>query len=376
MRNLGSVSAHDAKPKPAPRRLRRACACLLGILIAGLSAEVYFRTLPAEALGFVLENGVFLRPPEFTPDPQRNALGFHDVEFETEEPNVPRVLLLGDSYVAALSVALADTVGRRLEDELRPHASPPPRVLAAGLPGWGQTEQLTTLQTLGPALKPTLVLSLLLPFNDIRDNSPTLRARANAELAALARSRPGWLRLKAEDAPALLIAGSRLNQWFSFHLAQRKEQSSRADTLPLDYEVYAVPPSEEWTDAWQRTEALLLQTAELSRALGARYALAIASTPHGMLGPELGLEQLRASYPALRERSFDLQAPTHRLQAFCKQHGIPCLDLETLCAEEYARHNVPLHWPRDGHWNRAGNAYAAQLLASFVRELLQSNAPH
>ncbi|MBL8897392.1 MAG: hypothetical protein JNM84_07180 [Planctomycetes bacterium] len=360
------------RARSGSRAARRACAALLGIAAALLSAELVLRALPSESLGFVYARGVFTRPPEFTEDERRNALGFHAAELPPAEDRAPQVLLLGDSYVAALSVPLEETVGQRLERELDADGGRSLRVIAAGLPGWGQAEQLEALRALGPHTRSSLVLTLLLPFNDLRDNHPALEAQANAELEALARYRPGWLRLRREEAPLFFFESSLLNQWLSFHAARRRERTTREATAPLDYEVYVDPPSGAWIEAWERTERLLLETADTARQLGAAYAVALASTPHGVRGPEDGLAILRASYPALRERALDLTAPTRRLERFCREHGIPCLELEARFAAEQARRSDPLHWPRDGHWNVAGNAFAAQQLARFVREVLAS----
>lgn len=103
------------RARSGSRAARRACAALLGIAAALLSAELVLRALPSESLGFVYARGVFTRPPEFTEDERRNALGFHAAELPPAEDRAPQVLLLGDSYVAALSVPLEETVGQRLE---------------------------------------------------------------------------------------------------------------------------------------------------------------------------------------------------------------------------------------------------------------------
>lgn len=356
-------------------RVARTVAVFLGVACALAAAELGCRSLSGESLGFVYAHGVFTRPPEFREDPRRNALGFHDVEPPAPAAGMARVLLLGDSYVAALSVPLEATVGRRLEEALARDGDAAVRVVSAGQPGWGQAEQLEVLRALGPLARPALVLTLLLPFNDIRDNLPALDAAANDELAQLARYRPGWLRLRREEAPLFFCEGSRLNQWLSFQAAQRSERASRGGPAPLDYAVYDVDPRGLWEEAWRRTEALLLETAAVARGLGARYALAIASTPHGVLGAAEGLERLRASYPALRGLDLDLRGPTRRIESFCRAHGIPCLDLEAPFAAAQARGAGPLHWPRDGHWNLAGNALAGELLAPFARAELRAAPP-
>lgn len=353
--------------------MRLACAGL-GITLALALGEASARLLPEEVRGYVFRDGVFQRPPEFAEDTTHNALGLHDLP-PTAAPEGKRVLLLGDSYVAALSVPIEHTVGRRLAwhgAEADPRRSL--EVIAVGRPGWGQLEELEALRLAPAEWAPELVLTLLLPFNDIRDNLPELDRRADQQLAHLARYRPGWLRLRREDAPLLLLGCSELNRWFSFQLARRARGGVGASEIPLDYLVYAKAPDPAaadplWLAAWEATESALRATAALARERGARYALALASTPHGILGPEAGLAVLRRNYPRLAERHLDLEGPARRLRAFCEAEGIPFLDLEPLLRAEQERTQVPLHWPRDGHWNEAGNDAAGRELARFVRSL-------
>jgi hypothetical protein len=65
-----------------------------------------------------------------------------------------------------------------------------------------------------------------------------------------------------------------------------------------------------------------------------------------------------------REREFDRDLPNQRLQAFFEERGIPYLDLlEVLRESEKADPNYKL---RDTHWNRRGNAVAAEAIAKWL----------
>ena len=73
---------------------------------------------------------------------------------EEIEADRQRVLLLGDSYVHAAAVQIAETIGQRLEAGLGPAWD----VVSMGGVGWGQTEELEALLTHGDALDPDQVL--------------------------------------------------------------------------------------------------------------------------------------------------------------------------------------------------------------------------
>jgi hypothetical protein len=83
-------------------------------------------------------------------------------------------------------------------------------------------------------------------------------------------------------------------------------------------------------------------------------------------GAEEGLERLRGAYPAMRNRSWDLDGPNRELKEFCGEEGIPFLSLEPLFRQHLRDHGERLHWRYDGHWNPRGNDLAARYIAEFI----------
>lgn len=345
----------------------RIALLLASTVLSLVVAELWLRTRADTELGFRYENGRFTGPREFEPDRRTNRLGFHDAEPGAKLPGTRRILLLGDSYVAAISVALEETVGQRLQHHLNTGGGAF-QVVSLGEQAAGQGEELALLERYGPRLEPDLVVTLFLAFNDVRDNDPALELQADSELAAMQRFRPGWSRIPRSQAPLFWIEGSRLNQLLSFQLARRRgERSDRS--IPTDYFVYATTPDPLWEDAWQRTFGQLAATRRLAEALGAEYALVSASTPHGVHGPKAGRERIVAAYPAAAELELDLDLPDRRLAAWAAAAGVPFLALEPILRRELAQDGEPLHWAYDGHWNVHGNDRAGDLMARFVRTL-------
>ena len=339
----------------------------LAVIVAAvlLLAEVGVRCLSPLQLGFRYENGKFRRPKEFDSDRSRNALLLHDVDHGPKPPGTKRVVLLGDSYVAAWSVPIPATVGRRLEHYLHTAGATDYEVIAIGQPEWGQREQLRALEDLGSWARPDWVVTLFLAFNDVRDNSPALERMAGKQYGAMARMRPGWTYVSADDAPWFWIRGSVLNQLLSHRLAVWSGHRGRSG-IPIDYFVYAKEQDDLWQDAWRQTEELIVQIRERSAGLGARYAIVSASSPHGVLGADRGLRHLVKTYPGMDELEWDLDGPDRRLARICESHGIPLLLLEPIFRARTAETGCRLHWQYDGHWNVEGNDLAVPYLQGYA----------
>ena len=344
---------------------KRLAFSFLAILLTLVLAEGFLRLLSPLRLGFEYTDGKFSAPVEFTMDHTQNRLGFHDVEPVPIRLDATRILLLGDSYVHAYSVPIPSTVGRRLEHHLHKSSGRPHQVIACGRSGWGQREQLTVLERLGPTLRPDLLVTFFVPFNDVSDNWTELRAKARTQLTTLMRARPGWLAIPADQAPCFYLRASRLNQLISHRLALMSAPKDR-EHIPLEYYVYSAAPDAIWTDAWAATERLILETRDMSRELGAQYVVVSASTPHGVWGAAEGLKRLVNVYPAMRDAEWNLDQPNARLERFCKQHDIPFLSLEPRFREETVQKGRRLHWKYDGHWNVEGNDLAGKLVADFI----------
>ncbi|MDH3743471.1 MAG: hypothetical protein OES47_00040 [Acidobacteriota bacterium] len=336
-------------------------------LAIGLGAgELWLRTRSTVELGFDYRDGQFLRAVPFARDLTSNSFGFHDVEPSPKTPDVFRVLLVGDSYVASRSVSIPQSVGRRLEFHLNKNRDSAVDVTSVAMEGWGQGQELAAIKRLGARLAPDLVVTLFLSLNDVRNNYPPLQAKGTEQLRRMKHFRPGWWRLHKSDAPLFWLESSVLNRVLSHRLAVWL--SGRSDReIPIDYFVYSEQVDPEWQRAWQETKRLLLETRQLARSLGAVYALVSASTPQGVLGPDQGVERLVESYPAMRELPWDLERADHELGRFSQEHGIPFLALEPAFRRLTREQGVELHWQLDGHWNIEGNDRAADLIAAFLR---------
>ncbi len=321
---------------------------------------------------------------EFTTPVQINADGRRDLERPVHKPpGTYRVLLLGDSFIEAMQVALEQTFARRLEAALNRPGGPPVEVISMGVSGYGTASQYLWYRDEGRAYGPDVVLLSFYPGNDVRNNSPTLEPTlrpvydadgtllrvASAGRAGGGDGTRGWLassaaytyfrKLVITRQPALaerLATVGLLDQAAVRPLPM-------VDGVPVDYWVSAGEPPPGWGDAWAYTERLLATLRDAVRADGARFAVMVV-TAHEQIYPG-DWQQLLETYPAMQRVAWDLNGPERHVLAWCERAAVPCVQLSPAFLAR--RDQERLHFPYDGHWTAAGNALAAQTVANFLR---------
>ncbi len=102
-----------------------------------------------------------------------NSYGIRERQYELPKPpGVVRIVMLGDSFVFGLGVALDDRCGRFLEESLRARAIAPPgviEVLQIGIPSWNILAECAYLRRQLGLLQPDLVVHVVV-HNDIDDS--------------------------------------------------------------------------------------------------------------------------------------------------------------------------------------------------------------
>ena len=131
----------------------------------------------------------------------------------------------------------------------------------------------------------------------------------------------------------------------------------------LDEQVFHEPREPKWQEAWEITDRLVVAAGEESTQHGARFVLAVLSTP-GSVYPDA---QMRARYA--KSLGVDsLFYPEQRLEALGANNGFDVLALAPAMQRRADEQHVFLHGfentkPGFGHWNEAGHALAADLIA-------------
>jgi lysophospholipase L1-like esterase len=322
---------------------------------------------------------------EFVVPVRINSHGRRDVERPFEkQAGTRRILVLGDSFVEALHVRLEDSFTRVLERSLAGAPTVrPTEIISAGVSGYGTAAEVLYFERDGRRYRPDVVLLAFYPGNDIKNNSPTLEDAFPPQYTA-----DGTLERVTSSRP-VAKPGGRLPQWQTYRYLRKTlltgfpglarqaaqlglldPQALRAaperDGIPVDYGVYRRPPSSEWESAWQHTERLLERLRRSVEQANARLAIAILSTRY-QVETETWRKVL-STYEAMQGKDWELDAPAGRVEAWCRRHDVPCVNMTGHFRKAAADSGELLHYPHDGHWTAAGHQLAARVLRTFLEE--------
>lgn len=353
-----------------------------GLLLIGLVGETWIRlTTPfmmtANTSAFVPGVGPLREPGsrlrytdrrDFWTVSRANRWGFVD-----RGPPPPRraaeschVALIGDSFVEALQVPMADKVQVVLELLARQNAPLLDVTLSAfGMGGTGQINQLPFYDAYARRLRPKLVV-LVVFNNDFRNNV--------ADQMALLGNDPDrlpWLSAAHADGAFKLLppAADYRRGYISLGLAEE----------PLTYVFRAVHRRSwlvEWVWRGSNPFAMLY-----NRKVQAKVAAFLRQRRgHGNLDDAqddimgFALEQWKTRTDRDGARLLVL-ATSHlggaggghfeRLRAIAEPRGIALVDQHEYIVRQGGDPS-DAHWPHDVHWNRAGHRWAAEALLEWL----------
>jgi len=326
---------------------------------------------PALLRGQFREPGVHPnRSGEFSVQVQVNRDRFVDREWADPQPGVPRVLVIGDSFVEAAQVDLEQGFGRVLEAAMGEQRGALVEVLSLGVPGAGTGTALALLDVYAPRLRPQLVVLGFLLSNDVLNNHPLLEPKPDKPFyrldgGVLVPTDAQRSSSSAWRVPVLwrishtwrLVARTVVGRQLSL------QSLERGGGMPLDLRVHDPAGGSTWDEAWAVTDALV--GAMAARCAEQDISFATLIFPSQVEATQAGRAAAVQAWPALED--WDLDAAGARAHAMAVQHG-PVLDLTPALAA--GQHDAPLYFSQDGHWTPAGHRVAAEASASFLSELL------
>ena len=322
--------------------------------------------------------GWTLSDPGYTPHIVRyNGFGMHDdpVTFE-KPPNTYRILILGDSYAQGLQLPMEQGFPSLLEADLNDSAGNTRyEVVNFSIDTLGTDRLLMLYALIGYQFDADLVLLATYVGNDIQNNSIELAALRNEGYQPrpfFKRDAGGNLRLH-NWRDALPEADAPAPAWLRRAHTEREypiqtpaaPQVTVQDPYTLSYPVQLglyLPEDDDWREAWDITEGVLAQFAQVTAAQGSDFALLVI--PDRRAVHTADYQQTREDYPFLG--TYDAAAPVQRMMTLAAQHDIPALDLlPVLQAVDQRGERAYLRV--DGHYNETGHAVTAQALARWLR---------
>lgn len=385
------------KPGFGARIVGGAALIVLGTLVALLFGEGVLRLTGLSFPVFEVHDptrGVALRPgkegwyrKEGSALVRINEHGYRDAERSlAKPPGTLRIAVLGDSFVEARQVALADTFVARLGPALSAGcpalAGRSVEVLNFGVSGYATTEALLTMRQDALRFAPDWVLLALYPGNDVGENSKLVTQGAAAQwrmqkpvhvLQADGRlalepfpQQPVWRRALYEGihhSRLLEVLNEARKAWEVRKMKQAASQARDVFDLGISKDVYAAPADAAWREAWLVTEGLLSMMSSEAAAHGARFAVATVTMSEQVHPDQTVSEQVRQ-----RLGVPDLLYPDERIAEFGARHGFPVIRLARPLQEIARRERLHLHGFANtvmghGHWNEHGHRAAAEVIA-------------
>ena len=315
-----------------------------------------------------------------------NALGQRDrPRTYARTPGRRRVLVLGDSFVEAMQVALEETFSARLEGQLGVE------MLNAGVSGYSTDNELRAFAARGARYAPDAVLLLVYVGNDVEENGPRLYLSnphglpPKPWLAAPHPSRGLALCLAAHRTAGRITAATPGLLWSRSRLVRAALTTGTEDVLgfacagatgpplvpgvPELLGVYGAPETPAWQEAWETTAATLHDLVGRVRASGARIGVVLG--PAGIeIDPRIRGFQA-AFFPAVHARRWDYEYPYRRLGDLLASEGVPWMSLVPALRAHRARTGRSGYYEWDAHWDAEGHTVVAEALAPFVETLLR-----
>jgi len=368
-----------------------AVALVLGemaLRVVGFSYPNFWR--PDPVVGTVLAPGMEgWQRDEGSAYVKVSAQGLRDREHSVAKPaGTYRIAVLGDSYAEAMQVDLERAFWALLPKKLEAcgfGGGKKVETVNFGVSGYGTGHELLTLQNRVWQYSPDMVMLAFFPGNDVRNNSKALEGEKRPyfslkdgklfldsafrddpefkEKQHIAEHRAFMQELRLYQLMRRVRAGNIAQHFHNAPVAAAAAAGEKLTEPGLDEQVFLQPKDDKWRDAWDVTDRLVVAASEETRQHGARFLLAVLSTP-GSVFPDAGMRERYAKTLGVSSLFY----PEERLQGLGKANGFEVLALapemqKRADAQHVYFHGFPNTKPGFGHWNEAGHAAAADLIA-------------
>ena len=199
---------------------------------------------------------------------------------------------------------------------------------------------------------------MFLTANDIKNNSPILQnnpsKRKDRSFADLKEF------LKKSKIVNIVLS-----------IRQRFQESKRNNQFgyPIDYHVYDPKYSNDYQEAWETTQKILLESKNITEASGAKYILTTLSNNEQV--NQKVRDEIFKNYPKAANANLDFGKPDRLINDFCVKEDFICWQMLPFFLD-FKENNpdTPTHNFYEGHWNQTGTNLAANFLKKQIEDYL------
>jgi len=300
--------------------------------------------------------------PEFTTDLAINAQGVRDdAPIGPKAPNEKRIVILGDSLVLSVQVALQETFAKHLERGLQTdEPSVRWRVINAGVQGYGPVDEWLFYRHVAKPFDADLVLIMVFVGNDaVEAHDKAASLDSGVPLVAEGAADVATTRIRRLVRSSMVLQNARL-RWD--HLKSRLEGPGAERPL-TSYLADAPADVLNGLDVSRRAFGLIAEEAASS---GARTALVLM--PARFQTDDADYERLRDVVTA-GGGTLVRDAASDRFRDALAPLGLPTLDLLPTLRAEPDRQD--LFFQRNVHLTPRGHRVVGKALTGFVSGVLR-----
>jgi lysophospholipase L1-like esterase len=295
-----------------------------------------------------------------------NSQGLRDDKVSYQKPPEEcRILALGDSFTVELEVEKEQVWTEVLEELLNTKKAA--QVINAGTRGYGSDQEYLFLKEEGLKYSPDLVLVAFFTNDVLSNRLDHQEGRKYAKPRfVLQDGQLHLINVPPPQPPAnpLKSLSKLLERSYLYRFARQVLETSSPEELPAYFQVYQTDYTPEWEEAWEVTEAILVEMQRLAESADAQ--LFVCYLPEQNQVSDSKWNQM-ALYSG-EASSYDRERPNHLLGELCARNGIPYLDLTPAFRQHIAAGKPYPYFPVNAHFNVEGNRLAAQLIYEYLLE--------
>ena len=308
-----------------------------------------------------------------------NSAGFHDHDHQIEKPsNVYRIVVLGDSFIEALSASIESGFTQQLEGLLQPEvAGQRVEVINMAVGGMGPAQHLRMLEMKAMTYRPDLVIMSVFPDNDFWDSYEPLsgspskvfyRFRSDGSLEYIppqitwinSKASP-WLRRSAflsllRSGIHSTIIESALGRWGALQAPGLRLDSSLVQS---EWGVFLATHPDPWPDAYRITLESIKYAHRLAIKGGSQFAVMLIAS---VAMVEDRWKEALEPYQSAGDFHWDFEYPFTQITELGAQERFSVVSLTEPFRDDFRVKRKSHSWPHDGHWSPAGNQLAAHIV--------------